>query len=172
MPRLFRFLALTLAAVSAATALLGCGPSEGTSAAPSASMASTTLPSTTSPSTTGPATTSTSTTTPAAPPTTTWIPIGVDCSSQPLLRWDTVPGARPTPEEAVRWWADQPLRVTVGRVLVRPDDEIRLVGDPQAASPTYVSVRVGVPVATFGLRRTADGWQATPFEGCFRGDRP
>lgn len=168
MPRLFRFLALTLAAMSAAPALLGCGPSDGSSAAPSTS---TTSPSTTNRASTS-TSTSTSTTTPAAPPTTTWIPIGVDCSSQPLLRWDTVPGARPTPEEAVRWWADQPLRVTVGRVLVRPDDEIRLVGDPQAARPTYVSVRGGVPVATFGLERSAEGWRATPFEGCFRGDRP
>lgn len=147
-------------AVLALMVLASCGPTE-----PVRSAAS---PTTFASSTTAPVATSTSTSTVPVVPTTTWIPVGVDCSSQPMPRWDTEPETRPTPEAAVRWWADQPLPVTVVRVLVLAGDEIRRVGDPAAASPTYVSVREGVPVATFGLRRGVDGWRATPFEGCRR----
>ncbi len=148
-------------------ALAGCG-SVGREQAAVDPVPSTSTTSTTSTRSSSTATSSTSTSTSVVTPTTTWIPIGVDCSSQPLLRWDTVPEARPTPEEAVRWWTDQPLPVTAGRVLVLADDEVRLVGDPTAIDPVYVSVRDGVPAYTFGLTHSAEGWRATPFEGCRR----
>lgn len=150
---------LALAVATALVVLAACGSSdpEQVTADPTTSTSSSTS-------------TSTSTSTTAAPQasTTTWIPIGVDCSSQPLPRFDTVPDPRPTPEEAVRWWGDQPPNVTSGRVLVQPDDEVRLVGDPNATIPIYVSIRAGTPVATFGLDQGADGWRATPWEGCRR----
>ena len=96
-----------------------------------------------------------------------WRPTDIDCTKLPLARWEEPLGSGATPEEAIRWWmANRP------RDLVQPagpDDELVVVGYPEAKAPRYVLRRDGHDTNIFHVTRQADGtWQALPHEYCPR----
>lgn len=95
-----------------------------------------------------------------------WRPTNIGCTQLPLTGWEEPPGVGPSPEKAVRWWATN--RAESLTTPIAADDEVDLVGYPEAEAPRYVSRRDGQDTNIFRLERVADGWRATPHENCPR----
>lgn len=96
-----------------------------------------------------------------------WRPTTMDCSRRVLVDWGPeLMGVGATPEAAVRWWAAN--RPEALAVPLTPDDEVVLVGYPEARAPRYVSRRGDQDTNIFRLGRVSGGWSATPNENCPR----
>lgn len=96
-----------------------------------------------------------------------WRPTTIDCSRRVLVDWGPEPmGTGATPEAAVRWWAAN--RPEALAEPLTPDDEVVLVGYPEARAPRYVSRRGDRDTNIFRLDRVSSGWSATPNENCPR----
>ncbi|MEZ5177501.1 MAG: hypothetical protein R2746_04245 [Acidimicrobiales bacterium] len=95
-----------------------------------------------------------------------WIGTDIDCTKVPLTEWGGPMGEGSTPEEAVRWWATNRPEDLVAPIA--PDDEIAVVGYPDAEAKRYVSRHDGHDTNIFQLTRDGDTWHALPHENCPR----
>lgn len=98
-----------------------------------------------------------------------WRPTDLDCSTLPLTSWEGEASTAASPEDAVRWWAANRPEDLLAPVAA--DDDIAVVGYPEAVEPVYVTRHAGSDTNIFVLRRVSGGWQATPHEGCQRSSR-